>query len=87
MNDLISKSALKQDLLKRSFYPVIVKHALEDAPTVDAVEVVRCKDCIGKATWYKNKAYGVDICGLSGLFVVEDADYCSYGERKDDETD
>ena len=45
-------------------------------------EVVRCKDCIGKAHWYKND-YGCTICGLSGLFVVEDRDFCSYGERKD----
>lgn len=43
--DLISRSALKKDLLDRSFFPVIVKNALENAPTVDAVEVVRCKAC------------------------------------------
>ena len=40
MNDLISRSALKQDLLNRGFYPVIVKCALEAAPTVD------CEGCI-----------------------------------------
>ena len=39
MDDLISKQALKEDLLKRGFYPVIVKRALEDAPAVDAAEV------------------------------------------------
>lgn len=50
-------------------------------PTVDAVKVVRCKDCIGKAHWYKND-YGCTICGMSGLFVVEDNDFCSYGERR-----
>ena len=44
-NDLISRSALKKALLDKSFYPVIVKNALENAPAVEAVEVVRCRDC------------------------------------------
>lgn len=58
-----------------------VYKSIKDAPTLDAVPVVRCKDCIGKAHWYKND-YGCTICGMSGLFVVEDRDFCSYGERK-----
>lgn len=36
-NDLISRSALKKALLDKSFYPVIVKNALENAPAVDAL--------------------------------------------------
>lgn len=40
-NDLISRSALKKDLLNKSFFPSIVKTALEKATAVDAVEVVR----------------------------------------------
>ena len=36
-NDLIYRSALKKDLLNRSFFPSIVKAALEKAPAVDAV--------------------------------------------------
>ena len=38
-DELISRSALKKDLLDRSFFPAIVKAALENAPAVDAVEV------------------------------------------------
>ena len=34
-DDLISRSALKKDLLDRSFFPAIVKAALEKAPAVD----------------------------------------------------
>ena len=84
MDDLISKQALKEDLLKRGFFPVIVKCALEAAPTVDAVEVVRCKDCMYKDIWYEIDELGarVNICGCSGLYIVEDNDFCSYGERK-----
>lgn len=42
---LIDADALKKSLLEKGFYPAIVKRAIEDAPTVDAVEVVMCKDC------------------------------------------
>ena len=45
MPDLIRREGLKQTLLDLGFYPAIVKSALEKAPTIDAVEVVRCKDC------------------------------------------
>lgn len=37
---LISANALIDDLLNKSFYPAIVKRAIEDAPAVDVVEVV-----------------------------------------------
>lgn len=55
MNDLISKQALKEDLLKRGFYPVIVKCALENAPAVDAV-VLPCK--IGDTVWGIAEQFG-----------------------------
>lgn len=53
-----------------------------DAPTVDAVEVVRCKDCI-----YQNKlkVTGGVLCDhKKGLMStkLKDDDFCSYGERR-----
>lgn len=36
---LIDADALKKSLLEKGFYPAIVKRAIEDAPTVDAVEI------------------------------------------------
>lgn len=54
---------------------------LKEIPTVDAVEVVRCKDCI--------RRYDTDecpMCYLSGGQYVEYTSgnsYCSRGERKD----
>ena len=48
------------------------------------VEVVRCKDCIGKSTWYNVAEYGFAICGMSGMYPRGEDDYCSYGERKED---
>lgn len=50
-------------------------------PTVDAVPVVRCKDC----KYYKPDEYecGCDFAG--GLPYVKAGDFCSYGERNEDE--
>ena len=47
---------------------------IENAPTVDAVEVVRCKDC---------KHYKIGLC--YGWHCVEEDDFCSYGERREEE--
>ena len=82
MADLIDREALKEALLERGFYPAIVKGVLESAQTVDAVEVVRCKDCIGKSTWYNDAEYGCVICGMSGMYPKGTFDFCSYGERR-----
>ena len=58
---------------------------LQEAPTIDSVEVVRCKDCIGKSTWYNDAKYGCAICGMSGMYPKSEDGFCSYGIRKDDE--
>lgn len=47
-------------------------------PTVDAVEVVRCKDC----KWRQQDEVNRNFCGL-GDFYCGDTDFCSRGERKD----
>ena len=51
---------------------------MDYAPTVDAVEVVRCKDC----RWYENDGYHTN-CQIM-RFCVEAEDYCSRGERRED---
>lgn len=51
---------------------------VESVPTVDAVEVVRCKDCVGC-----DRDDGSPWCGLVGLHVDDDH-YCAWGERKED---
>lgn len=60
-----------------------IQQLIADTPTVDAVEVVRCKDCIGQSTWFKDAETGCEICGMSGMYPKSEHDYCSYGERKD----
>ena len=55
---------------------------LEDMPTVDAVEVVRCKDCI--------KRYVTDECPMcfvsDGKYYefTQDDGFCDRGERKEE---
>lgn len=52
---------------------------IDDAPTVDAVEVVRCKDC----KRYRGTNYGFMVCGKFDVISCED-DFCVWGERKMD---
>ena len=57
--------------------PCLWRKKVSAAHTVDAVEVVRCKDC---------KMYGNDEeCPLLSMMqYTEETDFCSYGERKDE---
>ena len=58
---------------------------LESAPTIDAVPVVRCKDCKCWTEWDN----GTGSCSRFALdWIGTDADdFCSMGERKDDESE
>ena len=58
--------------------------ALEEAPTADVVEVVRCRDCkwCDVENWGGEILYGCDCS--AGLNDVEPDGFCSYGERKND---
>lgn len=53
---------------------------IEKAPTVDAVEVVRCRDCI-----YTRKVYGRLVCkyGTCAGCILHDDFFCANGERRD----
>lgn len=55
---------------------------IDQAPTVDAVPVIRCKDC----KYWETMPEGMKDCSNSqGIAYPKDNDFCSYGERKDDE--
>lgn len=82
---LISSQWLINDLLNKSFYPAIVKSSIESAPSVDTVPVARCRECIGRSTWYNDAEYGCAICGMSGMYPKSENGYCSYGLRRSDE--
>ena len=57
-----------------------IDEVIETAPTVDAVEVVRCKDC---------KHWTMGYCNHFAYYDYEpttnEDDFCSYGERREGE--
>ena len=57
---------------------------LQEAPTGDAVEVVRCRDCKHKG-WAQEPCHGrpVDFCRVWDSCVDNLDGFCNYGERKD----
>ena len=101
MARLIDADALKSymdECSKETRFRVYYGYAtafIDAAPTVDAVEVVRCKDCkYQRKVWIEDKRYkfGGFLCVSCGrnddIFVShtvdgDDNDFCSYGERKD----
>lgn len=94
MDDLISRSALIEKLHKRahdwrgSFAGDAYRNAVQmikKEPAVDAVVVVRCKDCKHRID---NKEFvRGHYCKKrpsNGGYFCEDNDFCSYGERKEE---
>lgn len=62
-------------------FHITAKAYIDNAPTVDAVPVVRCKEC----KWWRGPIYGNRCSYHSGPNHTEfyDADeFCSRGERK-----
>ena len=92
---MIDANAMREDWLENRENEYVydtnaVLCSIDAQPTVDAVEVVRCKDCkwmvefTGKDS---GKPCGYGRCdnpiGLMG--IVYDESYCSYPERKNDD--
>ena len=90
---MIDANALKERAIKmvtvnslgnkqHCYFKAVGTDEIDKAPTVDVVEVVRCRDC---------KHRGTDDCifHIKGepadeeLLRKLDNDFCSYGERKD----
>lgn len=55
-----------------------MKTELEEAPTIDAVEVVRCKDCKFN---YANQIPSGDGCQLCVELPISKDFFCAYGEK------
>ena len=85
MADLIDRQALLVEMRRsgRAAYMIV-----QDAPTVDAVEVVRCKDCVHWAFFVEESCMGEchNMLKDDGIYkTMYDCDFCSEGERKDNE--
>lgn len=89
---LIDANAMRKDWLENGENEYVydtnaVLDSIDAQPTVDAVPVVRCKECI-----YRQElgVIGRTICDHNkGLMSTElkDTDFCPYGERRTDGKD
>ena len=78
-DDLISRSAFLKRMMRTARY-FYVKFDIMEEPAVDAVEVVRCKDC--KHCDPEN--YHCDHpMGTAASLRRKPDDFCSYGKRKE----
>jgi hypothetical protein len=88
-NDLISRDALLSKV-KTATIPegsdYVTEHDVLFAPAVDAVEVVRCKDC----KWWSGVPCGTatpewcECSSILGMRAARANNFCSYGERRAD---
>ena len=66
-----------------SYYGELIG-CIEDTPAADVAPVVRCKDC--KYGDYDSKPDGAMVClRTEDGFWRKETDFCSYGERKDND--
>ena len=91
MARLISYDCIRQKALadQDSGEAVVYLQDIAEAPTVDAVEVVRCKDC---KYWFKfeSSLIGEVMCctGQGSVNILKSPyDFCSCGKRKDGDSE
>lgn len=85
MQELAFQFNFEGRITERELY--LFNRAIEEMPTIDAVPVVRCKDC----KWWKtvHPRYWVEheICAREGYELLRKAeDFCSRGKRREDGT-
>ena len=87
MDELISGEALLDCMPKGGqLVSLDVRRYICDAPAVDAVEVVRCKDCVNmgkRLPLPKGYKEGCGCCMVHG-WNVSPEDFCSWGETADE---
>ena len=85
MTRLIDADALIKEACAEGAYGYVDAKQIADAPTIDAIKIVRCKDCKYR---FKNNGHSKDGCPIIDDNIwMDDDDFCSHGERKggDDE--
>ena len=85
---LIDANAFLKDILTAGIGKTIIEYSESDIgymirkrPTVDAVEVVRCRECKYR---FGNNGHSKNGCPIIDANIwMDDDDFCSYGERKE----
>ena len=87
MNKYIDADALKKELVGWETEPTDeeIEWVIDNAPTADVVEVVRCKDCAWarKVDNREPMFRCVNICRDGCTQWLDSNDFCSYGERRE----
>ena len=83
---LIDADALIKEACAEGAYGYVDAKQIADAPTVDAVPVVRCKDC-KYHHWEQEPCHGkiehyCELPHMRGVEVFKEF-FCYYGKRKD----
>ena len=83
MSRLIDADATKRRVADTFFDTLIpcVNRALDDSPTIDAVPVVRCRECDHGMPCVDGYVRCSHPSGKS--ILMKSSDFCSYGERKE----
>ena len=59
----------------------MAERVIDRQPTIDAVPVVRCRECKYR---FKNNGHSKDGCPIIDANIwMDDDDFCSHGERKE----
>ncbi len=78
---IVSKNEVESAMLRQGEQ---VRKAIEQTPTADVVEVVRCKDC---EKWNEKSGlcsrYSHNVENVKLLQYTRPTDFCSYGVRKE----
>ena len=77
---LIDADAFLEKMKRTSRYFDVV-FDVEEMPTVDAVEVVRCREC-KHHYWEQEPCHGKSVHYMRGVEVFKEF-FCYYGERKE----
>ena len=80
---LIDADALMYEANSDGAYGYVDAKQISEAPTVDAVPVVRCKDCVNGTVFVNKQGAEYVDCVLDDYSVRKPTDYCSYGKRKE----
>ena len=74
--------ATKQGSIDYGMFTLGIQQAVDEQPTIDAVPVVRCKDC---KHYEIHKPKVLENYERNGYLIpMKPDDFCSYGERKED---
>ena len=92
---LIDANVLIKEAYAEGAYGYVDAKQIADAPTIDAVEVVRCEkcknaepyDCTINGTVHRLYECKKDKTAIGYNKVVAKNDFCSCGKRKEDDTD